>query len=175
MSSCVRFAAITPATMAVSKTGPLAERRPFSRSAAATACGKCTRASAVAVLRVASLPPTSTIVGRCSASRCVKLKVSTADVEHFDLLTTAQAQFAAHFTVAIGALLPGGANQLCQLFIAGAVTHGCPQVKSLRGKQAGVELAFRGEARAAARAAKWLRHRRDKTNFAGAVIEAPAL
>ena len=40
ISSWVRFAPMTPATMAVSKIGPLLERSPLSRSAAATAAGK---------------------------------------------------------------------------------------------------------------------------------------
>src|ERR1700722_18551826 len=104
MSSCVRFAAITPATMAVSNTGPLAERRPFSRNAAATDAGKCTRASAVAVLWDASLALTSTIVGRCSASKWVKLTSSSADVIHLDFARLAVGmRRAAQFAVAIGA------------------------------------------------------------------------
>ena len=64
ISSCVRFAPMTPATMAVSNTGPLGERRPFSRNAAATFGGKWTRAWAVALRRVAVLSLTSTMVGR---------------------------------------------------------------------------------------------------------------
>src|SRR6202044_4166085 len=84
--SWVRLAPMTPATIAVSNTGPLGERSPLSRSAAATAGGNCTRASAVALRSVAALPLTSTIVGRRLASKCEKVILSAADVVHLDLL-----------------------------------------------------------------------------------------
>ena len=64
MSSWVRLAAMTPAMMAVSNTGPFLVRWPLARSATDTARGSCRRASATAVRSVTSLAPTSTIVGR---------------------------------------------------------------------------------------------------------------
>src|ERR1700677_4774809 len=42
-------------------------------------------------------------------------------------------------------------------------------------KEAGVEFSFRREARPGAVAAERLSHRRDETDFPGAVVEAPAL
>src|ERR1700722_16932051 len=100
---------------------------------------------------------------------------STADVVHLDLLSAAQAQRAARLAVSIGTLQPGAANQLRKFLIVGAIAHGCPQIQPSSGEQAGVEPAFRGEARAAAGAAEGLRHRGDEPNLAAAVIEAPAL
>ncbi len=61
---------MTPATMAVSNTGPFGERMPLARSAALTAGGKRTCASATAVRLVGNFSLTSTMVGRCSLSRC---------------------------------------------------------------------------------------------------------
>src|SRR5690348_639483 len=89
MISCVFFAAITPATMAVSNTGPFFVRWPVRASSRATAGGSLTQASATASRVVASFAPTSTMVGRLAASRCVSLEraiLLTTDVVHLDLV-----------------------------------------------------------------------------------------
>ena len=75
MISCVFFAAITPATMAVSNTGPFFVRWPVRASSRATAGGSLTMASALASRSVAVLAPTSTMVGRLAASRWVSLGI----------------------------------------------------------------------------------------------------
>src|ERR1022692_3527749 len=105
---------MTPATIAVSNTGPLGERRPLSRSASATAWGNSTRASASAVRLLAVLSLTSTIAGRRSESTCENVMESSADVIHFDLLfgIAAAAQRIALFAVAVRSIEPGAANQL---------------------------------------------------------------
>ena len=72
MISCVRLAAMTPATMAVSNTGPFFVRWPVRASSRATAGGSLTVASALASREVAVLAPTSTMVGRLAASRWVE-------------------------------------------------------------------------------------------------------
>src|SRR5689334_4756020 len=91
MISCVFFAAITPATMAVSKIGPFFVRWPVRRSSRATADGSLTQASALASRRLACFEPTSTMVGRLAGSRCVSLGRRVAiglatDVVHLDLV-----------------------------------------------------------------------------------------
>src|SRR5277367_6675579 len=115
MSSWVRFAPMTPAMIAVSKIGPLLERSPLSRSAAATEAGKCTRASATAVRLVAVLSLTSTMVGRRSASKCEKLMLA-ADVVHLDLPLAADLRRALRdapqLAVAIVPTLPGAPDHL---------------------------------------------------------------
>src|SRR5580692_7041065 len=177
ISSWVRFAPMTPAMMAVSNTGPFGERKPPSRSAAATAGGKRTWASAVAVLCVAALPPMSTMAGCRLASTWVRVICSTADVVHFDLLSLGRraAEFFAQFAVAIGAVAPDAADQFQHLGVAGARAQRRPQVETVGREQAGIELTLRGQARAAAGAAKGLRHRGDESHFAAAVVKAPSL
>src|SRR5882757_7778798 len=176
ISSWVRLAPMTPATMAVSNTGPFGERRPLSRSAAATAAGKRTRASATAVRLVVGFSVTSTMVGRCSLSRCENV-MSAADVVHLDLLggRLDAAQFVPQFAVAIGALEPSTPDHIQQVRVARAGTHRRAQIKSLSGEQAGVELTLGRQPCAAARAAEGLRHGGNEADFAGPIVEAPAL
>src|ERR1700733_12603129 len=150
MSSWVRFAPMTPATMAVSKIGPLLERSPLSRSAAATEAGKCTRASATAVRLVAILSLTSTMVGRRSASRCEKLMLA-ADVVHLDLLFAAgllgTQRDAPQLAVAVVPPLPGSADHLQEIIVRGTRTHRLAQIKTMCCEKAGIKLSFRGQAR----------------------------
>ena len=73
MSSWVRLAPMTPATMAVSNIGPFGDRKPPPRSTSATAAGNRTRLSATAVRCEALLAPTSTMVGRSPASMWVNV------------------------------------------------------------------------------------------------------
>src|SRR4051812_5781184 len=84
MISCVFFAAMTPATIAVSNTGPFLVRCPVRASSRATAGGSLTVASAVASRELAVFAPTSTMVGRFAGSRCVS-RLAT-DVVHLDLV-----------------------------------------------------------------------------------------
>ena len=76
ISSWVRFAPMTPATMAVSNTGPLAERSAAVAQRRGNRGGKLhARLRGGACACVAALSLTSTMVGRCSASRCEKLMI----------------------------------------------------------------------------------------------------
>src|SRR5262245_10011440 len=94
--SWVFFAAMTPATMAVSNTGPFFVRWPVRLSARATAGGSLTVASALASRKLALLAPTSTMVGRLAASRWVSFGMVvvsglaaanlTTNIVHFDLV-----------------------------------------------------------------------------------------
>src|SRR3984957_16264036 len=168
---------MAPATIAVSKTGPFGERRPLSRSAAATAGGNRTRASALAVLLVGVLSLTSTMAGRRSASKCVNVMGSTADVVHLDLLRpgSGAAQLLAQFAVAVGTAAPDAANQLQNVRIAGAGAQRCAQIETVGREKTGIEFSLRGQARAAAGAAKWLGHRRNEGHLAAALVETPSL
>ncbi len=78
ISSCVRLAASTPAMIAVSNTGPFFVRCPLRLSSRATLAGSCSSASALASRRVTALSPTSTMVGRLAASRCVSFCLRAA-------------------------------------------------------------------------------------------------
>src|SRR6202050_845493 len=168
ISSEVRLAAMTPATIAVSNTGPFFVRWPLRRRARATAAGTRTRASASAIRWVMAFAPTSTIVGRERASRCDRpvlrvrrgMRRLAPDVIHLDVLHAAGAQFVAQFTVAVRAPLPHRAHQLQQFLVAGTTAQRRPQIGALGREQAGVELAVRGQARARAVAAETLRKQR---------------
>src|SRR5580658_7336254 len=177
MSSWVRFAPMTPATMAVSKIGPLLERSPLSRSAAATEDGKCTRASAIAVRLVAVLSLTSTMVGRRSASKCEKVMLA-ADVVHLDLLFIAGSRRAERdapqLAVAIVPPLPGAADHLQELIVGGTGTHRLAQIETLRCEKTGIKLSFRGQSRTRTIPAKRLGNRGDEPDLTGAVVELPA-
>src|SRR5271165_2121920 len=158
MSSCVRFAPMTPATIAVSKTGPFAERRPCSRKASATCGGKRTVVSATAVRLTVVLSLTSTIVGRCSESKCENGMTLTADVIHFDFLgrMRAAAQFVALLAVAIGATHPSAPHQLRQIGVVDAAANRRSQVQALRREQTRIEFPLRRKPSAAAGGAKRL-------------------
>src|SRR6202034_2757001 len=144
ISSAVRLAAMTPATIAVSNTGPFLVRWPLRRKARATATGRRTRASASAIRWVTALAPTSTIVGRERASRCDSpalrvrrgMRRLAPDVIHLDVLYAAGAQLVAQLTVAVRAPLPHRAHQLQQLLIAGTSPQWRPQVGALGREQA---------------------------------------
>src|SRR5688572_15801746 len=119
---------MTPATMAVSKTGPFFVRWPVSRKAAATSGGSLTFASAVAVLCVAFFAPTSTMVGRLRRSRCVSTRrtefvsLLAANVMHLDfgLFGRGLPQLRALLAVAVRAVQPDVADQLEQRIVASA-------------------------------------------------------
>src|ERR1700722_13248957 len=137
---------MTPAMIAVSKTGPFGERKPPARSAAATAGGNRPRASAVAVLLVGVLSLTSTMDGCRSASRWVRVMESAADVIHLDFLgrRIGTPQFLAQFAVAIGAAVPHAAHQLHDFSITRAGPQRGSQVETLGREQAGIKFALRG-------------------------------
>src|ERR1700722_5047058 len=168
---------MTPAMIAVSKTGPFGERKPPARSAAATVGGKRTRASAVAVLLVGVLSLTSTMAGCCSASRWVRVMKSTADVIHLDFLSRriGTPQFLAQLAVAIGAAVPHAAHQLQNFRIARAGAQWRAQIEAVGREQASIEFPLRGQTRTASGAAKRLRHGRNESDFAGAVLKSPSL
>src|SRR5690349_9860327 len=151
--SCVFFAAMTPATIAVSNTGPFFVRCPVRASSRATAAGSLTVASADASRKVAVFAPTSTIVGRFAASRCVSLLAT--DVVHLDLVQVGgAAQRGAQLAVAVGAAGPHGADRVVELVVAGARAQRGAQVRALRGEQARIEGAVGRQARARAIAAE---------------------
>src|SRR6187549_2368892 len=151
--SWVFLAAITPATMAVSNTGPFFVRWPLRLSSRATAAGSLTMASAVASRCVACLLPTSTMVGRLAASTCVSLLLgmrllrSAADVVHFNLVQVVRAQGGAQLAVPVTAAAPDTTHQLEELLVGGAGAQRRAQVGALGGEQAGVERAVRRDAR----------------------------
>src|SRR5882672_2275209 len=121
MSSCVRLAAMTPATMAVSNTGPFFVRWPGAASARGTAGGSLTVASADASRKVAVFAPTSTMVGRLAASRCVSFDFLATDVVHLDFMQLGGvAHRCAQLAVAVAARAPRAANDLEQLVVGGA-------------------------------------------------------
>src|SRR5215510_6915701 len=164
MISWVFLAAMTPATMAVSNTGPFLVRWPRSESSRATAGGSLTMASADASRKVAALAPTSTMVGRLAASMCVsRFATSAADVVHLDLVQVGGvAQRGAQLAVAVAPAAPNAAHQFEEFIVAGAGAQRRAQVGALRREQAGIEGAVGRYARARAIAAKRLRHRRDE-------------
>src|SRR5579875_3748251 len=174
MSSCVRFAAITPAMMAVSKTGPFFVRWPARRSAVTTLRGSRIRASAEATRCVTSFAPTSTMVGRLRASRWVS---SAANVVHLDLalLSGGTAQARAQLAVAVGARTPEAADQVGQLLVARTGAQHVAQARPVGREQARVQHAVRREPRARAVAAERLGDGGDESNLASAVGEAVAL
>src|SRR5450755_276118 len=168
---------MTPARIAVSNTGPFLVRWPVRCSARATSAGRRTRASASATRWVTGLAPTSTMVGRARASRCVRRAMmgsSAPDVIHFDMLHAASAQLVAQLAVAVGAPLPYGADQSAEFCIGGAPAQRRAQVRPIGGEQTGIELAVRGQPRARAVAAKRLRHGGHEPNLPGAVAEGVA-
>src|SRR3984885_10379053 len=135
---------MTPAMIAVSKTGPFGERRPPARSAAATAGGKRTRASAVAVLLVGVLSLTSTMAGCRSASRWVRVIGSTADVIHLDFLgrRVGTPQFLAQLAVAVGAAVPYAAHQLHDFRITRAGPQRGSQIEPVGREQACIKFSL---------------------------------
>src|SRR5687768_5160886 len=85
MSSCVRFAAIVPATIAVWITGPFAVLKPEATSASKAARGKRTSAAARATRKEGTFALTSTMAGAPSAPTCESFFASSANVVHLDL------------------------------------------------------------------------------------------
>src|SRR3984957_17588044 len=168
---------MAPATIAVSKTGPFGERRPRSRSAGATAGGNRTRASALAVRLVGVLSLTSTMAGRRSASKGGNVMGAAAGVINLDILRAGvgAAQMLAQFAVAVGTATPDAADQVQNVRIAGAGAQRCAQIETVGREKTGIELSLRGQARAAAGAAKWLGHRRNEAHLAAAIVETPSL
>src|SRR5688572_14810615 len=164
MSSCVRFAAIVPATIAVWITGPLAVLKPDAASASKAARGKRTIAAARATRKEGDFALTSTMAGAPSAPTCESLFASSANVVHLDLARPrVSCRLSAQLAVAVLALPPHGADVPAELVETRARAQDRAEVRPRRGEQAGVEDAFRGQARARAAAAERLRHRRDET------------
>ena len=174
---------MTPATIAVSNTGPFCVRCPLRRKRP-----RHRRRQTYARFRfgdpmgngfgadVDHRGPGARIQMR--QSRCCGCGVacdgSAPDVIHFDVLHASGAQFVAQFTVAIGAPLPHRAHQSQQLLVAGAAAQRRPQIGALGREQAGVELAVRGQPRARAVAAERLRDRGDEADLTAAVVERVA-
>src|SRR5258707_8534800 len=100
---------------------------------------------------------------------------STADVVHLDLLALRIffLKFTAQLAVAIGTPQPSRSNNPQQFRIVGAVAQGGAQIDPVSREQAGVELAFGGEAGAGARAPKRGRPRRDENPLAPPPIQTP--
>src|SRR6185437_11278989 len=187
ISSAVRLAAMTPARMAVSNTGPLRVRCPLALRASATMRGRRTRASASAIRCVTALLPTSTIVGRSRASRCVRRAprstgrrgraglraaiASAPEVIHLGVLHAARAQLIAQLAVAVETPLPDGAHQLAELGVTGAGAQRRAQVHALGCEQAGMQFAVGGEPCPRAVSAERLRHRGNEADLATAVFE----
>ena len=73
ISSCVRFAAIVPATIAVWNTGPFAVAKPCDFNVANAAAGKRNTASASAERSVTAFALTSTIAGVPSTPTCERV------------------------------------------------------------------------------------------------------
>src|SRR5690606_36376948 len=147
--------------IAVSNTGPFLVRWPLALSSRATLAGSLISASALASRRVGVFSPTSSMVGRLAASRCVSLDLratiagSPADVIHFDLgARIAGAQFDALFAVAVLAVQPRAAHQPQHLFVVGTTAQRAAQVHTGLCEQAGVEAAVRRQSRARAAAAE---------------------
>lgn len=81
----------------------------------------------------------------------------------------------ADLRVAVRAFAPEAGDGLGDLFICGAIAQEPTQVKAFDREQAGIELAFRGEAGPGAGAAKRLGDGSDHTDLAAAILVAPAL
>src|SRR6056297_3483048 len=179
MSSWVRLAAITPATMAVWKTGPLAVAKSRSASALAASGGKATVTLACAVRCVTVFPPTSTMRGCPRSSRCVRssrFTELTADVIHFDLFDPhLAAAFRAQLAVAVAAVAPHAVDDPAEFRIVHAAAHRPAQVRAPGSEQACVNATVRGKAGPRAVAAERLRDRADEADLPGAVLELPAL
>src|SRR6056297_3529606 len=179
MSSWVRLAAITPATMAVWKTGPLAVAKSRSASALAASGGKATVTLACAVRCVTVFPPTSTIRGWPRSSRCVRssrFTQSAADVIHFDLFDAhLAATFRAQLAVAVAAVAPYAVDDPAELRIVHAAAHGPAQIRTPGSKQACIDASVRRQAGPRAVAAERLRDRTDEADLAGPILELPAL
>src|SRR3974390_2990069 len=100
---------------------------------------------------------------------------STADVVHLDFLGLGgiAPQLLAQLAVTILPVCPRAANDAQQLGIIRAFAHGRAQINAPGCKKTGIELAFRGQPRAAASSAKRLRNGRDEADLAAAVVKAP--
>src|SRR4051812_41638108 len=173
MISWVFFAAMTPATMAVSKTGPFFVRWPVRASSRATAAGSLTIASAEASRDVALFSPTSTIVGRLRGVRCVSLfgrfTGLATDVVHLDLVQVGRvAQGGALLAVSVRPRRPDATDRLVHLVVARAAAQRRAQVDALGREQARVKGAVGRQPRARAVAAEWLRHGGDESELARA-------
>src|SRR5277367_102269 len=185
MIEAVFLAAMTPAMIAASNTGPFWVRCPLRRSASATAAGNCTRASASALRWLTALAPTSTMVGWLAASRWLKpwrldLRAvakagSAADVIHFDARCRARAQYQPLLAIAIRPPVPELADHPGQFLVALTGSQRPSQIEPVSGKQAGKQHAIRRQPRPGAIAAERLGHRRDKANFALAIGEGVTL
>src|SRR5687767_259162 len=170
MSSCVRFAAIVPATIAVWNTGPFAVLKPEAARASNASRGKRTTAAARATRRVGDFALTSTMAGAPSAPTCESLFASSANVVHLDLARPrVPCGLFAQFAVAVVSLPPHGADVPAELVDACARAQDRAEVRSCRREQAGVEDAFRGQPCAGAAATERLRHRRNEADLARAV------
>src|SRR6185437_11663288 len=155
MSSCVRFAAMTPEMIAVSKTGPFFVRCPLARSAVVTLRGRRTLASATASRWLASFVPTST------------------DVEHLDLAGPCGRLplRLPPLAVVVGPIHPDATQRLEQLIIGGAAAQRIAQARSVGCKETGVEHAVGGQSRARAVAAEGLGDGGDEAHFPAAIGE----
>src|SRR5262245_27736377 len=176
MSSCVRFAAIVPATIAVWRTWPLTVAKPADSSARNASAGKRTIASAVAVRRLSALPLTSTIVGAPEGATWESFFASSANVVHLDLAgLRAVAGKPAQLAVAVLAPAPDRADPLADRGVVDAAAQQRAEIRPRRREEAGVEDAVRGKPRARAAAAERLRDGRDESDLARAVRVGIAL
>src|SRR5690349_19177004 len=142
--SWVRFAAMTPAMMAVSNTGPFFVRWPVRASSRATAGGNLTVASAEASREVAVFAPTSTKTGRFAASRWVSfcrllaMGPSTADVVHLDFVQVCSVTHrGAQLAVPVATSAPDAANEFEHFVVGRAGAERTAQVCALGSEQAG--------------------------------------
>src|SRR5687768_16019384 len=172
ISSCVRFAAIVPATIAVWKIGPLAVAKPCDCRARNASSGKRTLVSARATRIVGVFALTSTIAGAPAAPTWESFPASSANVVHLDLARPRLARGAfAQLAVTVLALPPHRANALAQRRNFCALAQHRAQVRAGRGEQASVKDSVRGQSCARASAAERLGDRGDEPDLAATVDE----
>ena len=106
--------------------------------------------------------------------RRVAGKFSTADIAHFDFRRACRGR-RAQFRIAVGTPAPDGGNGVADLLVAEAAAQQVAQIVTVRGEQAGVELALGRQPGARAIPTESLRHRGDDADFPAAVNVAPAL
>src|SRR6185503_18098934 len=141
INSCVRLAAIVPATIAVWNTGPFDVAKPCASSVANASCGKRTRASARAARKLGSFAVTSTIAGAPSAPTCESLFIaSSANVVHLHLARPRRLRRSlAQLAVAVFAPAPDRLDQRPKLRVFSARAEPRAEVRAGGREQAGVE------------------------------------
>ena len=176
MSSCVRFAAIVPATIAVWNTGPFAVRSRRPRARRTRRAGSAARFGLGDAQRRRLSRSRRPSRARRPRRRGTAVFASSANVVHLDLARPRVARGRARAARCSGPRAPPGRADHAAQLLDRPRRRAAPRGNPCRGReQAGVEHAVRGQPRARAVAAERLRDGRDEADLAGAVRIGVAL